>query len=240
MLCPGAAGDAFPRLSDTKLYRLEHRLGYEFGDATLLRLALTHRGMSGRNNERLEFLGDAALGLAVAELLYARHPAKSEHRLSLMRANLVNRDALADVARDLSLGDHLRLGQGELKSGGHRRDSILANALEAIIGAVLLDGGFDAVRLLVPRLLGARLEADRVTRKDPKTELQERMQARGLALPVYRVKAQRGEAHQPVFLVECTLEELAVSVQAEGGTRREAEKVAAQRALDALGDRCDA
>ena len=225
-----------PQLSDVNLDKLELRLGYEFADKALLLLALTHRGVSGANNERLEFLGDAALGMAVAELLYERYPDVQEHRLSLMRANVVNRDALATVAREIDLGDHLRLGQGELRSGGFRRASILSNTLEAILGAALIDGGVDAVRDLVGRLLAGRLDDDAVTRKDPKTRLQELMQARRMSLPVYRIKAQDGEAHEPVFLVECLLEELDVRVEARAGSRRDAEKAAAQRALDVLGE----
>ncbi|MCZ6709021.1 MAG: ribonuclease III [Gammaproteobacteria bacterium] len=223
-------------MSDGDLDKLELRLGYKFADKALLLLALTHRGISGANNERLEFLGDAALGLAVAELLYQRYPDVQEHHLSLMRANVVNRDALAVVAREIDLGDHLRLGQGELRSGGFRRASILSNTLEAILGAALIDGGVDAVRDLVGRLLAGRLDDDAVTRKDPKTRLQELMQARRMSLPVYQIKAQDGEAHQPVFLVECWLEELDVRVEARAGSRRDAEKAAAQRALDVLGD----
>ena len=225
-----------PQLSDVNLDKLELRLGYKFADKALLLLALTHRGVSGANNERLEFLGDAALGMAVAELLYERYPGVQEHRLSLMRANVVNRDALATVAREIDLGDHLRLGQGELRSGGFRRASILSNTLEAILGAALIDGGVDAVRDLVGRLLARRLDDDAVTRKDPKTRLQELMQARRMSLPVYRIKAQDGEAHEPVFLVECLLEELDVRVEARAGSRRDAEKAAAQRALDVLGE----
>jgi ribonuclease-3 len=225
-----------PQLSDVNLDKLELRLGYEFADRALLLLALTHRGVSGTNNERLEFLGDAVLGLAVAELLYQRYPDVQEHRLSLMRANVVNREALASVARGIDLGDHLRLGPGELRSGGFRRDSMLSNALEAVLGAVLIDGGMDAVHELVGRLLGRRLDDDAVAHKDPKTRLQELMQARRMPLPDYRIKAQDGEAHQPVFLVECRLAVLDVTVEASAGNRRDAEKAAAQRALDVLGE----
>jgi ribonuclease-3 len=209
-----------PQSSDVNLDKLELGLGYEFADKALLALALTHRGVSSVNNERLEFLGDAALGLAVAELLYQRYPEVQEHHLSLMRANVVNREALAAVAREIHLGDYLRLGPGELRSGGFRRDSILSNTLEAILGAALIDGGVDAVRELVVRLLGGRL--------------QELMQARRLPLPEYRIKAQDGEAHEPVFLVECRLADLGVAVEARAGNRRDAEKAAAQRALDLL------
>jgi ribonuclease-3 len=222
-------------LADTNLDKLQSRLGYRFTDPGLRRLARTHRGLPGANNERLEFLGDAALGLAVAELLFQQHANASEHSLSLMRANLVNREALADVARELAIGNHLRLGPGELRSGGFRRDSILANALEAIIGATLLDGGMDAVRALVRRLLEHRVDDDAVGHKDPKTRLQELMQARRMPLPVYRVKAQHGEEHAPVFEVECSLAELDVRAQAHGGSRRDAEKAAAQAALELLG-----
>jgi ribonuclease-3 len=223
-----------PQSSDVNLDKLELGLGYEFADKALLALALTHRGVSSVNNERLEFLGDAALGLAVAELLYQRYPEVQEHHLSLMRANVVNREALAAVAREIHLGDYLRLGPGELRSGGFRRDSILSNTLEAILGAALIDGGVDAVRELVVRLLGGRLDDDALTRKDPKTRLQELMQARRLPLPEYRIKAQDGEAHEPVFLVECRLADLGVAVEARAGNRRDAEKAAAQRALDLL------
>jgi ribonuclease-3 len=215
---------------------LEQALGYRFSDESLLALALTHRSAGGRHNERLEYLGDAALSLVVAEFLYQSLPAAPEGHLSRLRASLVRRSALAPMARDLGLPRRLRLGPGELKSGGFRRDSILADALEALLGAVYLDGGLEALRPVVRRLYGERL-ADLPAHealKDPKTRLQERLQARGLALPEYSVEAVAGEDHAQQFSVTCRVDALDARTAGDGRSRRAAEQAAAAEMLQLL------
>lgn len=217
---------------------LRGALGVEPRETALYEAALTHRSASGRNNERLEFLGDAVLNLLVAELLYRRFPGYSEGDLSRLRAGVVSEAPLAQVAQSLALGDELRLGSGELKTGGFRRESILADALEALIGAVYLDAGLDAARGLVERLveplIAALPAADEL--KDPKTRLQERLQGRGLALPAYTVEQVTGEPHAQHFKVRCEVEPLGLATDGEGSSRRRAEQDAAQRLLDRLGD----
>ncbi len=217
---------------------LRDHLGIEPGDLALYEAALTHRSASGRNNERLEFLGDAVLNLIAAEMLYRRFPGSSEGDLSRLRANLVSAGPLAQIAQTLSLGDELRLGSGELKSGGYRRESILADALEALIGAVYLDRGLDAARALVERLaeplVAALPAADDL--KDPKTRLQERLQGRGMALPTYTVERVSGEPHAQHFEVRCEVAAVGLATDGEGSSRRRAEQDAAQRLLDRLGD----
>ncbi len=215
---------------------LQRRLGHDFGDARLLDLALTHRSHAGEHNERLEFLGDSLLGCVIAILLYERYPDRPEGDLSRLRAALVNQASLYEVAQSLDLGESLRLGEGELKSGGFRRPSILADALEAILGAVYLDAGFDAVRALVARLFAGKLNAAGTAPpgKDPKTALQELLQGRRLPLPRYTVLQVAGEAHQQTFRVECRVDELAIVETGEGPSRRAAEQQAAQGALAAL------
>jgi len=217
---------------------LLRRLGYRFREPALLVNALTHRSAGGRNNERLEFLGDAVLGMVIAEALYLRYPEASEGELSRLRAALVRKQTLAELARDLDLGEHLRLGSGELKSGGYRRESILADALEAIFGAVYLDSGFAACAAVIQGLYAARLAAlpaEPVAVKDFKTRLQEHLQARHLGLPEYDVVSIRGSAHDQVFEVECRLADLGRSARGRGRSRRHAEQQAAQHMLDALG-----
>lgn len=216
--------------------RLLEALGHRFSDPDLLTLALTHRSAGGHNNERLEFLGDALINAIVAEALYLQHRKLEEGDLSRLRASLVNQEALADVARELDLGSYLTLGPGELKSGGYRRASILADALEALVGAVFLDAGFEAAQSAVQRLLSARLAAPQSVEslKDPKTKLQELVQARDLPLPVYAVAAVRGEAHQQIFHVSCSIDKLQIRTQGEAGSRRAAEQDAARRALELL------
>ncbi|MEO8224456.1 MAG: ribonuclease III [Gammaproteobacteria bacterium] len=212
-------------------------LGYRFQDDALLELALTHRSASGGNNERLEFLGDAVLGLVMAEALFASHPAADEGTLSRLRARLVRRETLEELARELALGELLRLGSGELRSGGHRRASILANSLEAVFGAVFLDGGWPASREVLLKLLGPRLAAldsDEELR-DPKTRLQEFLQGRGHALPTYDVERVSGSAHAQHFDVVCRLASPTLEVRGEGASRRAAEQQAAAQALRALG-----
>ena len=211
-------------------------LGRGFADEGLLELALTHRSAGGRNNERLEFLGDALINACVAEALYRRHGDLEEGDLSRLRANLVNQEALAEVAREMDLGSYLVLGPGELKTGGHRRASILADALEALVGAVFLDAGFDAAQDVVLRMLETRLAAPPPTEslKDPKTRLQEVLQARDLPLPVYAVESVRGEPHRQMFRVSCSVETLDVRTEGEAGSRRAAEQEAARHALERI------
>lgn len=216
---------------------LEGALGYRFSDAGLLERALTHRSAGGRHNERLEYLGDAALGFVVAEALYREAPDADEGHLSRLRATLVNRPTLAGMAVGLGFPDHVRLGPGELRSGGFRRESILADALEAVLGAVYLDGGFGALRDVVLRLYGPRLaslpEPDAL--KDPKTRLQEALQAAGRALPDYQVEAVEGEAHRQRFTVACRVEGEDSPTVGRGSSRRAAEQSAAADMLERLG-----
>ena len=220
------------------LERLEARLGHRFGDRTLLERALTHRSAAGpaASNERLEFLGDAVLGLLAAELLYRRFPRAEEGELSRRRAWLVREQTLAEVARELDLGALLRLGPGELRSGGFRRDSILADALEALLGAVYLDGGLEAARRVVERLLGERVacQPEPGALKDPKTRLQEWLQARRRPLPTYRVVEVAGAEHARRYTVACEVEGLEAATLGEGTSRRRAEQAAAERALAEL------
>lgn len=207
-------------------------LNYRFRDPALAALALTHRSVGKPNNERMEFLGDALLGAFVAEMLYAAHPKASEGELSRLRAQLVNGQALAVIARELELGDGLKLGPGELKSGGFRRDSILADAFEASLAAVFLDGGLEACRTLVRELFGERIAALQRSSKDAKTRLQEWLQGKGHALPHYELVDTRGEDHAKIFDVRCTVVEPAVfSADASGSSRRQAEQDAAEVVL---------
>ncbi len=217
--------------------KLLRKLNAQFSDTVLLEQALTHRSADSRNNERLEFLGDAVLGLVTAEALYRTYPQADEGELSRYRARLVRRETLAEIGFELDLGDHLRLGSGELKSGGFRRESILADALESIIGAVYLDAGFDAAIALVTRLLGERIEAldELIEVKDPKTQLQEYLQARQKELPEYEVHDVKGQPHAQTFVVTCRVSGLDDAVTGSGSSRRRAEQQAAQEALKKLG-----
>lgn len=217
---------------------LARAIGYQFHDPQLLDDAVTHRSAGSRNNERLEFLGDAVLGLVVAEWLYAAFPDGAEGQLSRLRATLVKRETLAAIARKVDLGAYLRLGSGELKSGGFRRDSILADALEAILGGILLDAGFATCRDCILRLFAGRLDKLSVVDdlKDPKTRLQEYLQSRKLALPVYEMKEVTGKAHHQQFVVECRIDELSAASTGAGGSRRKAEQSAADNMLEQLGD----
>lgn len=215
------------------------RLGYRFSDPVLLEQALTHRSAGSPNNERLEFLGDAVLGMVIAEALYMSYPDISEGGLSRLRAGLVRRDTLAAVARGLGVGELLRLGSGELRTGGHQRGSILANALESLFGAIFLDGGFAPARETIRRVYAERLQAVSpadAERKDPKTCLQERLQARGLAPPVYQVIDVSGPPHQQAFRVLCTVAALDLERAGSGNSRRRAEQQAAASLMEALGD----
>ena len=210
------------------------RIGYHFNDPDLLRRALTHRSHGSANNERLEFLGDSVVNCAVALELYHKFPGLSEGELSRLRASLVNQQSLCVIAQEHGLGDQLLLGEGELKSGGFRRPSILADAVEAVIGAAFLDGGFDGARAVMRTLFASSLGTidPRTTGKDPKTLLQEHLQGRRIALPRYAVVATRGEAHEQLFQVECLIPELDIRSLGEGSNRRSAEQNAARLAYE--------
>ncbi|MDE1183694.1 ribonuclease III [Paraburkholderia sp.] len=213
---------------------LESRLRYEFRNAELLRQALTHRSHSATHNERLEFLGDSVLNCAVAALLFQRFSKLDEGDLSRVRANLVKQQSLYEIAQALNVSEGLRLGEGELRSGGFRRPSILADTLEAILGAVFLDGGFDAAQTVIKRLYVPILDHidPRTLGKDAKTLLQEYLQGHKIALPTYTVVATHGAAHNQQFEVECTVPKLDVKVSGSGASRRAAEQAAAKKALD--------
>ncbi|WP_079202838.1 ribonuclease III [Pseudomonas sp. CC6-YY-74] len=219
------------------LARLERQLGYTFKDQDLMVLALTHRSFAGLNNERLEFLGDAILNFVAGEVLFQRFPQAREGQLSRLRARLVKGETLAILARGFNLGDYLRLGSGELKSGGFRRESILADALEALIGAIYLDAGMDAARERVVAWLTNELESLTLvdTNKDPKTRLQEFLQSRACELPRYDVVDIQGDPHCRTFVVECQISLLNDKTLGQGASRRIAEQVAAAAALIALG-----
>jgi ribonuclease-3 len=216
--------------------RLQQDLGYRFAEHALLAQALTHRSHGSPHNERLEFLGDSVLNCVIAAELFARFGALPEGDLSRLRARLVRQEALHQLAQDLGVGEHLRLGEGELKSGGSERPSILADALEALIGAIFLDGGFaaarDAVRRLYEPLLAGLDPHD--PGKDPKTLLQELLQARRIALPQYTVLTTRGAAHSQHFEVECVIPQLSVRTIGSGNSRRTAEQEAAMRAFEQI------
>jgi len=216
--------------------RLQQGIRYRFSRPELLAQALTHRSHSAPHNERLEFLGDSVLNCVVAAELFERFGALPEGDLSRLRAHLVRQEALHQVAQTLGLGDHLRLGEGELKSGGFARPSILADALEALIGAIFLDGGFAAARGTIARLYQPLLAGldPKTLEKDPKTLLQELLQARKLALPQYSVVATRGAAHSQDFEVECLIPELSVRTTGSGSSRRAAEQEAALRAFEQI------
>ncbi|MEY2659909.1 MAG: putative ribonuclease [Pseudomonadota bacterium] len=218
------------------LLALQERLGHRFGQPGLLELAMTHRSFSSTHNERLEFLGDTVLNLSISQVLFRALSEMTEGELSRIRANLVRQETLHQLALDLGLVGLIRLGEGELRSGGAKRPSILADAFEAVIGAVFLDAGFDAADALVRRLY------DRVeiktgmpdNAKDPKTELQEWLQARRMKLPQYRVIDTHGAAHQQTFEIECAVPELNLSQRGQGGSRRAGEQAAAQAMLAAI------
>ena len=213
---------------------LMRKLGYQFNQLSLLEQALTHRSCKGQHNERLEFLGDALLGLIIAEALFARFPQTREGDLTRMRSALVKGVPLASIAQELGLSDFLRLGPGELKSGGFRRESILADALEAILGAIYLDSGMEACKSRILEWFGPRLEDIAPgQQKDSKTQLQEYLQGLRLPLPTYEVIATVGEAHQQTFTVRCTVLGR-TPITATGSSRRKAEQDAAALALEQL------
>ena len=218
------------------LHRLSRRIGHEFADASLLEQALTHRSAASINNERFEFLGDAILGFVIANELYQNYPEANEGQLSRLRARLVKRESLAELARSLDLGGYLNLGTGELRSGGQSRDSILADALEALFGAVYLDAGFPAARAVILGLYQAKIEGltSAAQQKDPKTRLQEFLQARKLELPVYTILDISGEQHLQRFVVECSIPGRGGVTRGEGSSRRRAEQAAAASMLQEL------
>jgi ribonuclease-3 len=212
-----------------RLERLERALGYVFQRRELLQQAVTHRSYGTPHNERIEFLGDSVLNCTVAARLFELFPGLREGDLSRLRANLVRQETLFVIAQELKLGDYLRLGEGELKSGGFRRPSILADALEAVFGAIFLESGFEAAREVILRLYEMQFQSidPRQAGKDPKTALQELLQGRRLALPQYVLLNTRGEAHAQEFEVECRVRELDVCVRGIGSSRRSAEQDAA-------------
>jgi ribonuclease-3 len=229
-----AKADMTPRAPlDIKL--LQERLGYTFQKPDLLMQALTHRSHSKKNNERLEFLGDSVLNCTVAEMLYERYGDLDEGDLSRVRANLVKQQALFEIAQALQLSDCLRLGEGELKSGGFKRPSILADSFEAIVGAIFLDSGFDASKKVLRKWYSQILEHvdPRTLGKDDKTLLQEYLQGHQLPLPIYTVVATTGVAHNQQFEVECSIPSLKVMLSGKGASRRAAEQAAAKLSLDA-------
>jgi ribonuclease-3 len=216
--------------------RLEQRLGHTWTHRDLLLQALTHRSYGARNNERLEFLGDGVLNCVIGLMLYRRFPDLPEGRLSRLRANLVNQDSLHAIALELGLSQHLLLGEGELRSGGAQRPSILADALESLLGAALLDAGFETARAMVERLFASRVAAidPAAQGKDAKTRLQEWLQPRRLGLPTYTLKGTSGQAHAQTFHVECRIDALGVVTLGQGGSRKAAEQQAAAAALALL------
>jgi ribonuclease-3 len=218
------------------LTALQHRLGRRFVDASLLQRALTHRSAGADHNERLEFLGDAVLQTAISAMLYTRFAGSDEGDLTRVRAHLVREDSLARVALALGLPEVLRLSEGEARGGGARRPSILADALEALIGATYLDGGQASAQALVERLFGEVIAGTEIDgwAKDAKTELQEWLQARRLPVPAYRIVATRGQSHAQTFDVECAVPALGLAEHGEGKSRRAAEQDAARRMLGSL------
>lgn len=219
-----------------KLKRLERKIGHTFVDEDLLKRAITHRSAGSRHNERLEFLGDSILSLVIAEALYHRFPDVSEGDMSRMRATLVREKTLAELAREFDLGEYLILGPGELKSGGFRRESILADTVEALIGAIFLDVGIEQIRTLLLQWYASRLDEIRpgADQKDPKTRLQELLQGKRKPLPSYVVVKVKGEAHNQEFTVQCEIEGVDVTVVGVGSSRRKAEQAAAEKALEQL------
>ncbi|MBA6264206.1 MAG: ribonuclease-3 [Colwellia sp.] len=219
--------------------RLSKNLGYTFNNTDLLLQALTHRSAKGTHNERLEFLGDSILGFVIAEVLYQQFPSHDEGDLTRMRSSLVRGVTLAEIGRGFNLGEYLILGPGELKSGGHRRDSILEDAVEAIIGAVYLDSDNDTAKALVLSWFAERLDIIKPgnEQKDPKTRLQEYLQARKIALPLYEVIHTSGQSHNQQFTVRCTTSVINTEVITKGTSRRKAEQAAAQQVLALIFDK---
>ncbi|WP_319238579.1 ribonuclease III [uncultured Propionivibrio sp.] len=218
------------------LQKLERSIGHHFHDALLFQTALTHRSHSSPHNERLEYLGDAALNAVVARLLFERFPDLPEGDLSRLRANLVRQESLHRIADQLLLGQFLRLGEGELRSGGATRPSILADAMEALFGAIWLDAGFEAVSAVIAGLYDPLIQAINPAKpmKDAKTRLQELLQSKRLPLPKYALTATEGEAHLQKFRIACVIEKLDICTEGQGPSRRAAEQMAAERALEKM------
>jgi ribonuclease-3 len=216
------------------LKRLQISLNYEFTNPKLLDTALSHRSVGVNNNERSEFLGDSILGFVIADQLFQKFSEADEGQLSRLRASLVKKETLADIARQLSIGNYLKLGQGELRSGGHARDSILADALEAIIAAIYIDSDFQRVRLFILELYDSRLQQLSLTKgqKDPKTRLQEWLQSRQIELPVYEVIEATGPQHKQQFIVLCAIKSMKISTTGKGESKRKAEQDAAEKMLE--------
>jgi ribonuclease-3 len=218
------------------MHELESRFKYEFQNPNLLEEALTHRSFGSLNNERLEFLGDAVLNLVIGRLLFERYLGLPEGELTRVRSVLVNQDGLTHIAGDLELGKYLKLGAGEFKTGGNKRPSILSDAVEALFGAIYVDSGFESVERVITELYSVYLDNidPSLLSKDPKTKLQEYLQARHVALPEYRVFDVLGEAHDQDFIVECRIESMDVTARGGGRNRRSAEQEAAQLAYDLI------
>ncbi len=221
---------------NSPISKLERKVGYQFNDSALINLALTHRSANSKHNERLEFLGDSILSFVIADDLYHRFPKVNEGDMSRMRATLVRGHTLAELAREFELGDYLKLGPGELKSGGFRRESILADGVESIIGAIYLDSNIEVVRGIILSWYASRLESIQpgVSQKDPKTRLQEFLQGRKKPLPIYTVSTIKGEAHNQEFTVSCEIAGVDNPVIGKGTSRRKAEQAAAELALEKL------
>ena len=224
------------QVSSITINRLSKRIGYSFTQPELLVQALTHRSAKGQHNERLEFLGDSILGFVIAEALFEKFPKHDEGDLTRMRSSLVKGVTLAEIGRDFKLGEHLILGPGELKSGGHRRESILEDAIEAIIGAVYLDSDINQCKQLILTWFAQRLDSIKPgnEQKDPKTRLQEYLQGRKISLPVYDVIDTSGQSHNQQFTIRCVTEVINTEVIAKGTSRRKAEQEAAEQVLALL------
>lgn len=216
-----------------KLAALARKINYSFDDVELFKLALTHRSKGSKNYERLEFLGDSILGFVVADFLYKKFPHLAEGKLSRMRSSLVRKETLAAVARELGLSDHLILGEGELKSGGFNRDSILSDAVESLIGAIYLDSNFATANEFINRNFASQFEeiSEQSNFKDPKSQLQEAMQKSGLSLPTYEIVEVVGDDHEQTFTLECVISEAAIRAKATAKSRRQAEQKAAADVL---------
>ena len=215
---------------------MKNVLGHDFSNTELLTMALTHRSFSRNHNERLEFLGDALLGMFIADELYIKFPEAAESDLTRLRSSLVKKEALAQLAKQLDLGSHIRFGIGENKSGGRQKDSLLANTLEALIGAIYLDSDLENCRRFILKLYASLLDeltAENIP-KDPKSELQEYLQANKKSLPAYNVVAEEGEAHDKLFTIECSVDGITKPIVAKGRSKRNAEQTAARTALEMI------
>ena len=229
--------DQIIKMNASQLQTFQTQLSYQFKDSTLLELALTHRSYKGKNNERLEFLGDSILNFVAAELLFQKFPESVEGDLSRLRSELVKASTLSEIGMALNVGDFLKLGEGELKSAGWRRPSILADTVEALIGAIFMDGGMEAAQSLIQKWLHDRVEKidPKKILKDAKSVLQEYLQSRKFALPEYEVTPVKGEAHEQHFTIKCLIPALSIEAEGDGASRKIAEQTAAKNALISLG-----